>query len=89
MANTATARSDDILDLKAGDVTAKSISERVNDLTIRIKKIATSDEGKLQISLESEAMSDDALSQVKDMLVLQQNGLVKLTMKPVQRELFD
>ena len=89
MANTATARSDDILDLKAGDVTAKSISERVNDLTIRIKKIATSDDGKLQISLESEAMSDDALSQVKDMLVLQQNGLVKLTMKPVQRELFD
>jgi len=89
MANTAAARSDDILDLKAGDVTAKSISERVNDLTIRIKKIATSDEGKLQISLESEAMSDDALSQVKDMLVLQQNGLVKLTMKPVQRELFD
>ena len=89
MANTAAARSDDILDLKAGDVTAKSISERVKDLTIRIKKIATSDEGKLQISLESEAMSDDALSQVKDMLVLQQNGLVKLTMKPVQRELFD
>lgn len=65
------------------------ITARVRDMTTRIKRIQTTDEGKLQVVLEAEGMDDDALEQVKDMLVLQQSALVKVSMAPVQRDLFD
>ena len=35
---------------------------------MRIKKITTTDEGRLQVVLESEGMDNSAIGQVKDML---------------------
>lgn len=63
--------------------------ERVSDLAARIKRIQTTDEGKLQVVLEAEGLDDAALSQVKDMLVLQQSCPVLVSMLPLQRDLFD
>lgn len=62
---------------------------RVDDITTRIKKITTTDEGKLQVNLETEGMDDNAITQAKDMLSLQQTCLVTVSMAPVQRDLFD
>ena len=78
---------EEIIDL--GKTDAKPVTARVDEMTVRVKKITTTDEGKLSIALESEGMTDEALENVKDMLVLQQNGVVKLTMLPVQRDMFD
>lgn len=64
------------------------IEARVEDLTTKVKKITTTDEGKLQIVLEAEGMDYDALGQVKELLTLQQQSLVVVSMTPVQRELF-
>ncbi len=61
----------------------------MESLIARVKKIVTTDEGKLQIHMETEGLSDDSLASVKDMLVLQQAGMVAVSMKPLQRELFD
>ena len=61
----------------------------VRDMVTKVKKITTTDEGRLQVVLETEAMDDNAIAQVKDMLVLQQACLVQVTMVPVQPELFD
>jgi hypothetical protein len=79
---------EEILDL-GGEIT-RNVSERVDALTVRLKKIVTTDEGRLQIIMETEGIADDdALLDVKNMLVLQQTGVVNVSMKPVQRDLFD
>lgn len=77
-----------VINLNA-DKRGVEITARVDGMTTRIKRIQTTDEGKLQVVLEAEGMDDDALEQVKDMLVLQQSALVKVSMAPVQRDLFD
>jgi hypothetical protein len=77
----------EVIDL--GETEARPITERVDSLIARVKKIVTTDEGKLQILMETEGLSDEALANVKDMLVLQQAGMVAVSMKPLQRELFD
>jgi len=77
----------EVIDL--GDTEARPITERVESLIARVKKIVTTDEGKLQIHMETEGLSDESLANVKDMLVLQQAGMVAVSMKPLQRELFD
>lgn len=64
------------------------VDARVDELTTKVKKITTTDEGKLQIVLEAEGMDHEALAQVKELLVLQQSSLVRVSMEPVQRELF-
>jgi DNA transposition AAA+ family ATPase len=64
------------------------VDARVDELTTKVKKITTTDEGKLQIVLEAEGMDHEALAQVKELLVLQQHSLVLVSMTPVQRELF-
>lgn len=64
------------------------VEARVDELTTKVKKITTTDEGKLQIVLESEGMDQEALDQVKELLTLQQQSLVLVSMTPVQRELF-
>ena len=64
------------------------IEARVEDLTTKVKKLTTTDEGRLQIVLEAEGMDHDALAQVKELLTLQQHSLVRVSMTPVQRELF-
>ncbi len=83
-----TREDDEILDLGAAQ--ARQITDRVERLTVRLKKIVTTDEGKLQIVMETEGIDDEAtLSGVKDMLVLQQAGAITVAMKPLQRDLFD
>jgi hypothetical protein len=64
------------------------VQARVDDLTTKVKKITTTDDGKLQIVLESEGMDNDALAQVKELLVLQQSSLVLVSMQPTQQDLF-
>lgn len=78
----------DVIHLDAGQ-RGTEITARVRDMTTRIKRIQTTDEGKLQVVLETEGMDDTALAQVKDMLVLQQSALVTVSMAPAQRDLFD
>ncbi|MET0084820.1 MAG: hypothetical protein ABW079_17595 [Sedimenticola sp.] len=89
MGDAAEKRDDEIIELGMPECDIPPLTERVDAMTVRVKKIATTDDGKLSITLESEGMSDDALANVKDMLVLQQNGAVLLSMEPVQRSLFD
>jgi len=62
---------------------------RVDGMVTRIKKITTTDEGKLQVVLETEGMDDNAITQAKGMLSLQQTCFVNVSMAPVQRDLFD
>jgi len=60
----------------------------VENLSARVKKITTTDEGKLQVVLESEHMSDDQIAKVQDLLQLQQD-LVLVNFQPVQGDLFN
>lgn len=83
------AQDETIIDLGTPGTDVVPITARVYELTVSVKKIVTTDEGKLQVSLESEAMSEDALAQLKDMLVLQQAGRVLVSMEAAQRDLFD
>lgn len=64
------------------------VESRVDELTTKVKKITTTDEGKLQIVLETEGMDNDALAQVKELLVLQQSSLVQVSMQPTQQDIF-
>ena len=79
----------EIIELNPANQAPLPVRARVRNLVASIKKITTSDEGKLQVVLESESMDDEALVQVKDMLVLQQASLVRVAMDPVQPGLFD
>lgn len=83
-----TKREEQIIDLNAAEVPPR-IDARVRGMTVRVKKITTTDEAKLQVVLETEGMDNDALEQIKEMLVLQQSCLVKVSMLPVQRDMFD
>lgn len=65
------------------------VTAKVEAITSKIKKVQTTDEGKLQVTLETEGLDDDAIGKVKEMLSLQQSTLVKVDMRPVQRELFN
>ena len=84
MKNTA----EDIIDLGAPDEQVP-VTARVRDLGARVKRVVTTDEGKLQVVLEAEGMDDEALGQVRELLVLQQACPVLVSMDPVQRDLFD
>jgi len=81
------ARKDDIIDLGKPDA-AVQITARVTDLTAKVKRILTTDEGKLQVVIEAMGLDDDALGQIKEMLVLQQACPVLVSMEAVQMELF-
>jgi hypothetical protein len=59
----------------------------VDDLQARVKRIVTTDEGRLQIVLESEALSDEAILQVKNLLQLQQDTVV-VSVRAAQGDLF-
>jgi len=82
-----TPRNDAMIHITA-DGQTMPVDARVDELTTKVKKITTTDEGKLQIVLEAEGMDHEALAQVKELLVLQQHSLVLVSMTPVQRELF-
>jgi len=81
-------KEDDIIDLGKPDELIP-ITARVRDLSARVKRIQTTDEGKLQVVLEAEGMDNEALDQVRELLVLQQACPVLVSMDPVQRDLFD
>jgi len=68
---------------------APPVTARVSGMTMRVKKITATDDGKLQVTLETEGMDDHALAQVEAMLVLQQSCLVNVSMLPTQRDLFE
>ncbi len=82
-------RADEIVTLNPANQVPVPVTARVHNLQAKIKKITTTDEGKLQVVLETEGMDDDAILQVKAMLVLQQTAMVRVTMDPVQQDLFD
>lgn len=63
-----------------------TIVSPVRELPVRVKKVVTTDEGKLQVVLEAEALSDAAVDKVKGLLSIQQ-GLVLATFDPSQGEL--
>jgi hypothetical protein len=79
----------EIVHLSAGQETPRPVDARVDGMTVKVRKITTTDEGRLQVVLETEGMDDDLIGQVKSMLTLQQSCLVRVTMTPVQRDLFD
>ena len=59
----------------------------VEDLQARVKRIVTTDEGKLQIVLESEALSDEAIAKTQNLLQLQQDT-VFVSVRAAQQDLF-
>ena len=59
----------------------------VADFPVLIKRITTTDEGRLQIVLEAQGIDLQTLPQVQAMLELQQ-GAALLTLQPAQRALF-
>jgi hypothetical protein len=77
----------DLIELRKND--PATLAASVERLLVRLKKITTTDDGKLALALEAEALDDESLAQVRDMLLLQQAGLVVLSMLPVQRDLFE
>lgn len=77
----------DLIELRKSD--PATLAASVERLLVRLKKITTTDDGKLALALEAEALDDESLAQVRDMLLLQQAGLVVLSMLPVQRDLFE
>ena len=61
----------------------------VTGYVMKVRKITTTDEAKVQVVLETEGASDESLEQLKAMLTLQQTCPVSVSMSPVQRDLFD
>ncbi len=80
----------DVLDIAPGNSEAfPVINAKVNGIIMRVKKITTTDESKLQVVLETEGFDELTLDQLKDMLTLQQTCPVSVSMVPVQRDMFD
>lgn len=65
-----------------------TVARPVQELPVRVKKVVTTDEAKLQVVLEADHLSDEAVEKVKHLLTLQQ-GLVRATFDPAQGELFE
>ena len=59
----------------------------VEDLQARVKRIVTTDDGKLQIVLESEALSEEAIAKTQNLLQLQQDT-VFVSVRAAQQDLF-
>ena len=63
------------------------VATPVQELPVRVKRVVTTDEAKLQVVLEAEHLSAEGVDQVKRLLTLQQ-GLVRATFDLAQGELF-
>ena len=70
-------------DLQPGSVPLFDVS----DLPARVKRIVTTDEGRLQILLESESLSEESIEKTKNLLQLQQDA-VFVTVRAAQQDLF-
>jgi hypothetical protein len=64
-------------------------SDDVTDLEARIKRITTSDDGKLQVLIECEYIDERGIEKVKTMLGLQRTEGVLVSMKVRQMDMFD
>lgn len=64
------------------------IPSLVKQVPVELKKVTVSSSGKLQIVLESEALSDDSIDKVKSLLTLQQ-GMVMASFDPTLEGRFD
>lgn len=64
-------------------------ADPVEQLVCTVKKVTTTDDGKVAISLETMNLSDEAMEQIKHMIVLQQASQVLVSMKQVQGDLFE
>jgi hypothetical protein len=60
----------------------------VEDLEARVKRITTSDDGKLQVLIECEYIDERGIEQVKSMLGLQRTEGVLVSMRVKQMDLF-
>lgn len=78
---------DDIIDL--GNAPEMIRLEGVRDYVMRVKKITTTDEAKVQVVLETEGATPESLEQLKAMVSLQQACPVLVSMQPAQKELFN
>ena len=58
----------------------------VQDMQARVKKITTTDEGKLQIVLEGDVIRQQELEKIRDLFLIQQ-GMVYVDFTPAQGEL--
>ncbi len=58
----------------------------IRELPARVRKITTTDEGKLQIVLEGEMVKNDDLNKIRDLLLIQQ-GEVSVDITTRQGEL--
>ena len=57
-------------------------AKSIQDLPVRVRKITTTDEGKLQLTMEGEAMDNEDLEKVRDLLMIQQgDALVDIRMR--------
>ena len=72
---------------KAKSNGSSTILFNVDDLQARVKRIVSTDEGKIQITLESEALDELSITKAKNLLQLQQ-GMVMVSIKPQQMDLF-
>lgn len=63
--------------------------DEVRDYVMRVKKITTTDEAKVQVVLETEGATPESLEQLKAMVSLQQACPVLVSMQPAQKELFN
>ena len=84
--NNAPSHGEDIIDL--GNAPELIHLEEVRDYVMRVKKIVTTDEAKVQVVLETEGATPESLEQLKAMVSLQQACPVLVSMQPAQKELF-
>jgi len=59
----------------------------VRDFPVTIKRITTTDDGRLQLVLEAQSMDGESIAQVQRMLELQRDTSL-LTLEPAQGSLF-
>lgn len=59
---------------------------RVGEMRVEVKKVVATNDGRLQVQLESEAMSAEMVAQAQGLLGIQQ-GPVMAAFEPVRQEL--
>ena len=74
--------------INLGDAPEDISAAPVTDYVMKVKKITTTDEAKVQVVLETEGASFESLEQLKRLLVLQQTCAVLVSMQPAQMDLF-
>ncbi len=78
---------DEYLDL--GVTALMEAPPSVDGYVMKVRKITTTDDAKIQILLETEGASGESLEQLKAILTLQQTCPVSVSMMPMQRDMFD